>query len=184
MRKSDELFPGWTSTTAPTAEETASLLDALLDGTLSLSLPHRRHTALAAQALVLINSIYAERWLQWENPGTTVPPPFIFLLVFWLFLIFLSFGLFASSNLTVITRFVLSALTVTGALFLILELGDPMEGWPGLRRTAAPCTDRDRPSLEHDLPFDCFRSNVGQSHMAIFPSSRAEPPAGRRSRGT
>lgn len=129
MRKSDELFPGSSSTTTSTAEETASLLDALLDGTLSLSLPDRRHTALAAQALALINSIYAERWLLWENPGTTVPPPFIFLLVFWLFLIFLSFGLFAPWNLTVITSFVLSALAVTGALFLILELGDPMEGW-------------------------------------------------------
>ena len=62
----------------------------------------------------------------WENPGTTVPIQFLFVLIFWLSLIFLSFGLFAPVNATVVTSFFLAAVAVTGAILMILELGDPM----------------------------------------------------------
>jgi len=62
----------------------------------------------------------------WENPGTTVPVEFLFVLIFWLALIFVSFGLFAPVNATVITSFFVSALAVTGAVLMLLELGDPM----------------------------------------------------------
>lgn len=124
-RKNEELFPVTTApSTAP--RETADLLDTLLDSILSLSPTGRRHTALATQALTITNNIYAERWLLWESPGTTVPVQFLIVLIFWLFLIFVSFGLFAPANLTVITSFLLSSLAVTGAIFLILELGEPM----------------------------------------------------------
>jgi len=124
-RKSEELFP---AAPPPSRDSrgTADLLDRLLDSVLSLTLPDRRHTALAAQALSITNQIYAERWLLWENPGTTVPAPFLFVLVFWLFLVFVSFGVFAPPNLTVVASLFLSALAVTGAIFLILQLGDPM----------------------------------------------------------
>ncbi len=124
-RKSEELFP---AAPPPSRDSrgTADLLDRLLDSILSLTLPDRRHTALAAQALSITNQIYAERWLLWENPGTTVPAPFLFVLVFWLFLVFVSFGVFAPPNLTVVASLFLSALAVTGAIFLILQLGDPM----------------------------------------------------------
>lgn len=128
-RKNEELFPA-SGAASTTPRQTADLLDALLDSTLSLSLTDRRHTALAAQALSITNSIYAERWLLWENPGTTVPVQFLFVLIFWLFLIFVSFGLFAPVNLTVIVSFFLSALAVAAAVLLILELGDPVHhGW-------------------------------------------------------
>ena len=106
--------------------ETSKTRDRLLDSILSLSLPDRRHTALAAQALTITNQIYAERWLLWENPGTTVPTQFLFVLIFWLFLVFLSFGVFAPPNLTVVASLFLSSVAVTGAIFLILQLGDPM----------------------------------------------------------
>ena len=124
-RKSEELFP---AAPPPSRDSrgTADLLDRLLDSILSLTLADRRHTALAAQALSITNQIYAERWLLWENPGTTVPAPFLFVLIFWLFLVFVSFGVFAPPNLTVVASLFLSALAVTGAIFLILQLGDPM----------------------------------------------------------
>ena len=41
----------------------------------------------------------------------------------------MSFGLFAPLNGTVVASFFFSALAVTGAIFMILELGDPMQGW-------------------------------------------------------
>jgi hypothetical protein len=123
--KREELFPAVPPPRVD-ARASADLLDKLLDSILSLDLPDRRHTALAGQALSLTNQIYAERWLLWENPGTTVPTPFLFVLIFWLFLVFLSFGVFAPSNLTVVASLFLSSLAVTGAIFLILQLGDPM----------------------------------------------------------
>ena len=78
----------------------------------------------------MIANIYAERWLLWERPGTTVPVQFLFVMIFWLSLIFVSFGLFAPVNVTVVTSFFLSALAVTGAILMIVELGNPMHhGW-------------------------------------------------------
>ena len=123
--KSEELFPA-NPPPRLDARVSADLLDRLADSIMSLELPDRRHTALANQALSLTNQIYAERWLLWENPGTTVPTPFLFVLIFWLFLVFLSFGVFAPPNLTVVASLFLSSLAVTGAIFLILQLGDPM----------------------------------------------------------
>jgi hypothetical protein len=124
-KKNDELFPA-ADAPATSDRETADLLDALLVSVLSLPPTDRRQTALVSQALTITASIYAERWLLWENPGTTVPVQFLVVLIFWLFLIFVSFGLFAPANGTVIVSFSLSALAVAAAILMILELGDPM----------------------------------------------------------
>ena len=124
-RKNAELF---SASEAPSTSnrETSDLLDTLLEGILSLLPTDRRQTTLVAQALTITTNIYAERWLLWENPGTTVPVQFLFVLIFWLFLIFVSFGLFAPRNGTVFVSFFLTSLAVTGAILMILELGDPM----------------------------------------------------------
>ena len=129
-KKNDELF-GVSKANSETANrETADQLDALLDAVVSLSPADRRQTALVSQAQFLIDKVYAERWLLWENPGSTVPAQLLFVLIFWLALIYVSFGLFAPANLTVMASFFLSALAVAGAVLLILELGDPVHhGW-------------------------------------------------------
>lgn len=128
-KKNDQLFPVSAAPT-PTDRETSDQLDRLLNSILSLAPADRRHSALAEQALAITSSIYAERWLLWENPGSTVPPQFLLVLIFWLFLIFVSFGLFAPVNLTVIASFLLCALAVSGAILMILDMGDPMHpGW-------------------------------------------------------
>jgi hypothetical protein len=49
-------------------------------------------------------------------------------LVFWLTIIFVSFGLFAPDNKTVVAILFLCALSVTVAVFLILELDQPFQG--------------------------------------------------------
>jgi hypothetical protein len=128
-KKNEELFP-LSTVPAATDRETSDQLDNLLDSVLSLAPADRRHTALVDQALAITSSIYAERWLLWENPGSTVPPQFLLVLIFWLFLIFVSFGLFAPVNLTVIASFLLCSLAVSGAILMILDMGDPMHpGW-------------------------------------------------------
>jgi len=60
-------------------------------------------------------------------------------LVFWLSLIFASFGLFAPRNATVIVTLFVCALSVSGAIFLILELDRSFEGL--LQISSAPLRD-------------------------------------------
>ena len=54
--------------------------------------------------------------------------PFLVVVVFWLCIIFASFGLYAPRNATVIATLCVCALSVSGAIFLILELDRPFEG--------------------------------------------------------
>ena len=54
--------------------------------------------------------------------------PLLIVLVFWLTTIFVSFGLFALVNATVLTSLLVSALSVSAAILLILELYSPYSG--------------------------------------------------------
>ncbi len=54
--------------------------------------------------------------------------PFFVLLIFWLIVIFTTFGLFSPRNATVIIVMLLCALSAAGSLFLILELDTPYAG--------------------------------------------------------
>jgi len=54
--------------------------------------------------------------------------PLLVVLIFWLTIIFVSFGLFAPLNATVLTSLFVSALSFSGAIFLILELYTPYRG--------------------------------------------------------
>jgi len=68
------------------------------------------------------------RLLLFENAGNSIPLPFLLVLVFWFTIIFASFGLFAPRNATAIAALLVSALSVSGAIFLILELDRSFEG--------------------------------------------------------
>lgn len=57
-----------------------------------------------------------------------IPMPFLTILVFWLTIIFASFGLFVRPVPIVMVTFVVGALSVSGALFLILEMDQPFAG--------------------------------------------------------
>jgi hypothetical protein len=55
------------------------------------------------------------------------PVLFLAMLVFWLVIIFVSFGLFAPQNATVLATLLVCALSVSGAILLILDLDRPYE---------------------------------------------------------
>jgi hypothetical protein len=69
----------------------------------------------------------ADRVLLFENLGTSIPVPFLVVLVFWLCIIFAIFGLFAPRNATRIAVLCVCALSVSGAIFLVLELDRSFE---------------------------------------------------------
>ena len=66
--------------------------------------------------------------LLFKNLGSSIPVPFVVVLVFWLCIIFANFGLFAPRNATVVAVLCVCALSVAGAIFLILELDRSFEG--------------------------------------------------------
>jgi hypothetical protein len=54
--------------------------------------------------------------------------PVLVVLTFWVTALFVSFGLFAPFNTTTIASLFVSALSVSGAIFLILEMYTPYAG--------------------------------------------------------
>ncbi len=89
-----------------------------------------------AQALSLALELSRARWLMFEQEAQSIPLPFLVVLVCWLALIFVSFGLYAPPNATVLAVLFVCALSVAGAIFLILELDQPYAGW--IRISPAP----------------------------------------------
>ena len=109
-------------------EPTAAGAEAFYDKIHELSPQNEVQRSLQAQALKMSVDIGQTRWLLFEQRGRSIPMPFLVLLVFWVTIIFLSFGLFAPPNATVIATLFLCALSVSGAIFMILELDRPFGG--------------------------------------------------------
>jgi hypothetical protein len=84
--------------------------------------------SLRERALQLSSDIGQTHWLLVEQTELSIPSPFVAVLILWLAALFLSFGLFAPSNSTVIATMFLCALSVSAAIFMILELELPIGG--------------------------------------------------------
>lgn len=83
---------------------------------------------LKGEALDRYKSLAALRWVLIAESATQVPPIFIGVLIVWLTLIFVSFGLFAPINAVSLVVFFLCSLSLGGAIFLILEMSTPFDG--------------------------------------------------------
>jgi len=84
--------------------------------------------SLQGQALSIAGDIAKTRWLMYAQAAASVSMPLLVVLVIWLTVIFISFGLFAPFNATVVSSLFISALSVSGAIFLILEMYGPYAG--------------------------------------------------------
>nr|WP_294514544.1 DUF4239 domain-containing protein [uncultured Rhodopila sp.] len=94
---------------------------------------------LQSQALQLGQGVGQTRLLMFEQHGSSISWPFLTVLVFWICMLFLGFGLFARFNATVLVALLVGAVSVAGAVFLILELSRPYEGF--MRVSDAPLRD-------------------------------------------
>lgn len=81
-----------------------------------------------SEALSALTDLSKTRWLLVAQSDTSIPTPLLVMVIVWLAIIFLSFGLFAPTNKTVIAIMVIVALLVSSALFVILELDRPFDG--------------------------------------------------------
>ena len=85
--------------------------------------------ATQSRASDLIETVLQTRWLAALGVvQSSVPLPFLSVLVFWLTITFTSFGVFAPRNGTVLAVLFVCAVSVSSALFLVLELDGPFDG--------------------------------------------------------
>jgi hypothetical protein len=100
----------------------------LFDKIQGLSPKDDAQRSIHAQALNIMLGLGQTRWLIAAQRGNSVSVPMLVVLVAWLTIIFISFGLFAPRNVTVVVSLLVSALSVSGAIFLILEMYSPYAG--------------------------------------------------------
>jgi hypothetical protein len=84
---------------------------------------------LQSHALRISGELAAARWLLAAQDISSIPRPFLVTLVFWLTILFTGFGLFAPRHATVIMVLLVCALSLSAAIFLILEMERPFEGF-------------------------------------------------------
>jgi hypothetical protein len=118
-----------TGVPALTAFERANGME-LVQGKLSELTPQNDAQRQAlAQAQQIVSDLSQTRWLLIEQEQNQLPLPLLLILVFWLTLLFVSFGLFAPPNATVLTVLFVGTCAVSVAIFLVLELNRPLEGF-------------------------------------------------------
>ena len=85
-------------------------------------------SAFKAQAAAATAELGQMRWLLFEQADSSISKAFLVVVIAWLAIIFGSVGLFAPANATAVGALMLAALSVAGAIFLILELDQPFGG--------------------------------------------------------
>jgi hypothetical protein len=110
--------------------------EVLYEKILALSPENDLQRALQSQAVNLAMNLAQTRWLMFEQQTNSVSVPMLAVMVFWLAIIFISWGLFAPRNAVVVATFSVAALSVSGAIFLILEMYSPYSGL--VRISSAP----------------------------------------------
>ena len=158
----------WPDSRSQSAEldPSASSGETLYDAIQKLSPQNDEQRWLKSQCLALAVELGQMRWLLFEQSDTSISTPFLVVVVCWLAIIFFSFGLFAPSNSTVIATLLVAALSVSGAIFLILELDPPFR--------------RDDPDFQ---PAHAHRFNPSRTLMNSDETQpTASPPASRSPR--
>jgi hypothetical protein len=84
--------------------------------------------SLKARAIQVSTDLAQMRLALFVQASSSIPMPFLAVLVFWLAIIFASFSLFSRLNPTLVAALVVFALSASAALFLILEMSEPFAG--------------------------------------------------------
>ena len=95
---------------------------------LALSPQTETQRSLQARAVQVANDVAQARFMLFAETENRIPKPFLAILVFWLFIIFLSFSLFSDLNATALAFLCVFGLSASCAIYLILELNDPFNG--------------------------------------------------------
>ena len=125
------------------SDPSGSWTEALPNAIQALSPQNHTQRSYKSQAVKLAADLGQMRWLLYEQEESSVSVPMLIIVISWLAIIFVSVGLFAPPNLTVIAALMLAVFSVSGAIFLILELDQPFNGM--IQISSAPM----RNALQH-----------------------------------
>ena len=112
----------------PTNAGTGPTAETLAEAIRNLTPRDQSQRIAQSRAQDLIEGVLQTRWLMASGGNTSVPLPFVSVLVFWLTITFASFGVFAPRNATVLAVLFVCAVSVSSALFLVLEMDGPFDG--------------------------------------------------------
>jgi hypothetical protein len=84
--------------------------------------------AIKARILEASAAIANTRLMMFADGDNPILTPFLLILIFWLTVIFTSFGLFVEPGPVAVTALLVFALSVSSALFLIADLSQPYAG--------------------------------------------------------
>ncbi len=118
---------GDAATTPGVPFETSTQSDLFYDKLLALTPQNDAQRQMQSRAVQLAIDLGQTRIL-FAQSGSVIPTPFMVALVFWVTLIFVSFGLFARPNLTILATLFFCAISASSAIFLILDLSHPFSG--------------------------------------------------------
>jgi hypothetical protein len=93
-----------------------------------MSAPDTFHERLLDQSMEQYETIVKARWKLIEEAHSKISQPFFKTLAFWLFVIFLSFGLIAPRNALALVMITLGALSIASAVYVIVDLDTPFTG--------------------------------------------------------
>jgi hypothetical protein len=119
---------------APSAEG-----EALYDAIDRLPAESEEQRSIKSMTTELAIGLGKTRWLMHAQSGTAISTPLLVVVVFWLTILFVSFGVYATPNATVHVALFVCALSVAAAVFLILEMDRPFDGL--IRISDAPLRD-------------------------------------------
>src|SRR5437667_5019309 len=105
--------------------EASAASDAFFAKLQQLSPQNDSQRSLQARAIQIATDIAQTRLLLFAQTNNSIPMPFLVVLIFWLTIIFGSFGLFAKPSATVFGSLFVFALSAAGAIYLVLELCQP-----------------------------------------------------------
>jgi hypothetical protein len=109
-------------------KETGELMERVRESIRALTPVDAGQKWLMDQALQESTSLLRQRWLMIERAGPSVRPIVIDILVAWITVIFLSFGLNAPRNAIVHVAFLICALAIGSSIFVVLQYDSPFAG--------------------------------------------------------
>jgi hypothetical protein len=125
----ERIWPSGASHKVNLAEaEKATGMEDVYDQLRALTPKNDSQIYLKSQALQLGADLLQSRWMLVEQSQNQLPTVFLCVLTFWLTVLFTGFGMLAPRNLTAVSGLAVCALSMAGAVLLILELNRPLEG--------------------------------------------------------
>ena len=129
----------WSDTAHHSTFEATKSGEATASMILALAPQNDAQRVIKDRAIQVTSDLAQTRFLMFEQSGGTIPLPFLVVLIFWLAIIFMSFGMFSRLNPVSGIALVVFAVSAAGALFLVLELSNPFAGL--MQISSAPLRD-------------------------------------------